>query len=34
MDINPFLAFPDADRCAAVDARFRVEPADAEDEDA
>jgi acetyl coenzyme A synthetase (ADP forming)-like protein len=24
MDINPFLAFPEADRCAAVDARFRI----------
>jgi acetyl coenzyme A synthetase (ADP forming)-like protein len=26
MDINPFLAFPDAERCAAVDARFRISP--------
>lgn len=26
MDINPFLAFPAAERCAAVDARFRVSP--------
>lgn len=24
MDINPFLAFPETDRCAAVDARFRI----------
>lgn len=32
MDINPFLAFPEADRCAAVDARFRIGPADEEDE--
>jgi len=33
MDINPFLAFPEADRCAAVDARFRIGPADEEDEE-
>jgi len=26
MDINPFLAFPEAERCAAVDARFRISP--------
>jgi acetyl coenzyme A synthetase (ADP forming)-like protein len=24
LDINPFLAFPDPDRCAAVDARIRI----------
>jgi acetyltransferase len=24
LDINPFLAFPDPDRCCAVDARFRL----------
>ena len=24
MDINPFLAFPEAEKCAAVDARFRI----------
>ncbi len=24
MDINPFLAFPETTRCAAVDARFRI----------
>ena len=32
MDINPFLAFPEADRCAAVDARFRIGPVEEEDE--
>jgi acyl-CoA synthetase (NDP forming) len=26
LDINPFLAFPDPDRCCAVDARFRLRP--------
>ena len=26
MDINPFLAFPDSEECAAVDARFRISP--------
>jgi acetyltransferase len=26
MDINPFLAFPESDECAAVDARFRISP--------
>jgi len=26
MDINPFLAFPEEDRCVAVDARVRLEP--------
>jgi len=24
LDINPFLAFPESDRCCAVDARFRI----------
>ncbi|MDH3297784.1 MAG: acetate--CoA ligase family protein, partial [Gemmatimonadota bacterium] len=24
LDINPFLAFPEAARCCAVDARFRI----------
>ena len=33
MDINPFLAFPEADSCAAVDARFRIGPVEEEDED-
>ena len=32
MDINPFLAFPEADRCAAVDARFRIGAGEQEDE--
>ena len=32
MDINPFLAFPETGRCAAVDARVRIS-ADAEEED-
>jgi len=32
MDINPFLAFPEAGRCAAVDARFRIGPVEEEDE--
>ena len=32
MDINPFLAFPETEKCAAVDARFRIGPADEEDE--
>jgi acetyltransferase len=26
MDINPFLAFPESEECAAVDARFRISP--------
>ncbi len=26
MDINPFLAFPESEKCAAVDARFRISP--------
>ncbi|MCL7991473.1 MAG: acetate--CoA ligase family protein, partial [marine benthic group bacterium] len=26
MDINPFLAFPEREKCAAVDARFRISP--------
>jgi len=26
LDINPFLTFPDPDRCCAVDARFRLRP--------
>jgi len=26
LDINPFLAFPEPDRCCAVDARFRLRP--------
>ncbi|MDT8437053.1 MAG: acetate--CoA ligase family protein [Gemmatimonadota bacterium] len=34
MDINPFLAFPEADRCAAVDARFAIAPPEEEVEDA
>ncbi len=33
MDINPFLAFPESSRCAAVDARFRVQPAETEDDE-
>jgi acetyltransferase len=24
MDVNPFLSFPEGERCAAVDARFRI----------
>ena len=32
MDINPFLAFPESERCAAVDARFRIGPSEEEDE--
>jgi acetyltransferase len=34
MDINPFLAFPESERCAALDARFRIssdEQGDAEE---
>jgi hypothetical protein len=26
LDLNPVLAFPEPDRCAAVDARIRVGP--------
>jgi len=32
MDINPFLVFPEAERCAAVDARFRISPDQPEEE--
>lgn len=33
MDINPFLAFPEAERCAAVDARFRIGAGEQEEDD-
>ncbi|HJU87106.1 MAG TPA: acetate--CoA ligase family protein [Gemmatimonadota bacterium] len=29
MDVNPFLAFPEKNRCVAVDGRIRLRPADA-----
>ncbi len=33
MDINPFLAFPEAEKCAAVDARFRIGAGEQEEDD-
>jgi acyl-CoA synthetase (NDP forming) len=34
MDINPFLAFPERDRCVAVDGRIRLQPPDSPDDGA
>jgi acetyltransferase len=31
MDVNPFLAFPERERCVAVDGRIRLRPTDTRD---